>query len=103
MTDLLEFSVPIKLANPVSQQGFLASRQGFGQLGLCVETQILVSRLWYCIMVFVLCRDMSFCVATAALQCETKVCRDIVFFCRDRVSPRLVSLHGLFSVAIGLG
>ena len=36
---------------------FFMSRQGFGQLGL-------------------LCRDMTFCVATAALQCGTKVCRD---------------------------
>ena len=48
------FFVAIELAQPVSRQGILMSRQGLGQLGL-------------------VCRDTYFGVATVALQCETGV------------------------------
>ena len=53
-TDLLVFSVATELAQPVSRQGLLVSRQGLGQLGL-------------------VCRDTDFGVTTTALQCETGV------------------------------
>ena len=52
-----------------------------------------VSRSWCCLMGSLLCRNMTFCVVIAALQCGTEVCCDNVFsivtglavWCRDTV------------------
>ena len=89
------FSVVTELAQLVSRQGLLVSRQGLGQLGLlCRDTDfgVAIVALQYEIGVvatkfpsfaqgwlhigFSSVSRHDFCVATATLQWEIEVCRD---------------------------